>query len=1206
MNRYIADLHIHSRFSRATSTRLTLPHLAAWGMVKGLDVIASGDFTHPVWREELRQGLVPDESGPGLWRLREAPDCARELEDFDLPWAVQRPEGGLAGPRFLLQAEVSSIYKKDGAVRKIHNLIFMPDFASADRLCQKLEAIGNLASDGRPILGLDAHHLLDMVLETHPAGVLIPAHVWTPWFSLFGSKSGFDSVEACFGDLSSHIFAMETGLSSDPDMNRLWSHLDRFALVSNSDAHSGENLGREANLFTGEMSYTAMFDALRHAAAAGAGGPAVPSSAPCRFDGTLEFFPEEGKYHLDGHRACNVVLDPQETRKLGSICPVCGKPLTVGVLHRVMALADRATPLNMEGQSFASLIPLPELLGQCLGVGAKSRRVRQRQVEFVRQFGPELGILNIVPEAELRQHWDVFGEAVARMRAGRVIRQGGYDGEYGVVRVFDPVETQDLRGGRLHVARLDGGRQSAPQAAQQESPPAEDPDPVPRKRRPPVALPLIEAMRRFAETDASAARLSETAPPAPPATGLVWTAAQKAALEAGPGPVLVLAGPGSGKTRTLVGRLVRLLEGGKRPEDVVAVTFTRRAAGELRSRMEKALGIVGASERQPDETANPGTAGSETENSGPENSGTAREGVANSATPSDGAANSETVCDATTSGETARRETADTETADTETSRGETSNAATTDTEPHAPTSSSPAPTAPRPVPQADTLHALALTRWPGTQPTVLTEEAARTLFAAANPELGSLALREAWNRLNLARESRKATTLDPDLAAILERYSQLKIKKHQVDFIDLLEQWLERLDKGEDSPPWTEVLVDEIQDLSPLQLDLVRALLPPSGNGFFGIGDPDQAIYSFRGAQPDVPGTLAAGWPQMQTVSLETSFRSAPGILRAATALLGGAGACGPLRASRSLRASLHLFGAPDAAREATWIAERISGMLGGVSHTLADARRRNGPELISASPGEIAVLVRLKALIAPLAETLRRFGIPCATPEADPFWEEPRVAFLLALAGRRHNRPLPQAVPDPSSLPATVWAGGPKALLDQLEGTPPFDAPFRTSQAFTQLVKAYAAQGSWTALLDWLRTRQELDEVRAVSEQVQIMTLHASKGLEFRAVFLPALEEGLLPLAVGPEGPGDLALVDGHDPLDAARVAEERRLFYVGLTRAEEAVFVSHAAQRTLYGRSRRLAPSRFLADLPDLFVRKKLVKHSKTDIRQLSLLD
>ena len=434
---FIADLHIHSRFSRATSKQLNPRHLAAWARCKGIDVLGTGDFTHPQWRAELREQMVFDEAS-GLYRLKGEPE---EL-DF-LGGARTRTHEGGKEPLFCLQAEISSIYKRHGKVRKVHNLLFVPSLEDADRLSERLAQIGNLNSDGRPILGLDSRDLLEIMLETVPQGVLVPAHVWTPWFALFGSKSGFDRLEDCFADLSEHVFALETGLSSDPAMNRLISRLDGYALISNSDAHSGANLGREANLFAGPPSYAGMFTALRAAARRES-----QENLDCRFLGTMEFYPEEGKYHLDGHRACNVVLEPRDALALDNICPVCGKPLTVGVLHRVLELADRETPAQLPLEPEAQpLIPLPEVVGEILGVGSGSRKVQERYSRLLRELGPELDILCHLPEADIRAHWEPLGEAVARMRRGQVIRQGGFDGQYGVVRVFEPEELRDVRGG---------------------------------------------------------------------------------------------------------------------------------------------------------------------------------------------------------------------------------------------------------------------------------------------------------------------------------------------------------------------------------------------------------------------------------------------------------------------------------------------------------------------------------------------------------------------------------------------------------------------------------------------------------------------------------------------------------------------------------------------------------------------------------------
>lgn len=1074
MKYFRADLHVHSRFSRATSGRLNIRNLAAWSMIKGLSVMSTGDFTHPAWRDELRRDLVYDDNS-GLYRVREKTPLETEIPGFS------RPDGA-SEPQFLIQAEISSIYKKDGSVRKVHNVVIMPSLESADKLSNKLAAIGNITSDGRPILGLDCEHLLEMVLEADERGVLIPAHIWTPWFSLFGSKSGFDALEDCFGSLSSHIFALETGLSSDPDMNRLWSALDRYALVSNSDAHSGENLGREANLFEGTPSYDGIFDALRRAARDEEG-------SGCIYRGTVEFFPEEGKYHLDGHRACNVVLEPEESMKIGNICPVCGKPLTVGVLHRVMALTDRKAPvMPKHDPGFVSLFPLPEMLGELLSVGPKSRKVQERQSELVRVFGSEMDILHTVPESDLRQHWDALGEAVARMRRGDVIKEAGFDGEYGVVKVFSEEERKQFVTGRYRSSSL---LDALPEAQ--------------KPGRKPKAAPSKEPASKQVSLFAAMTPPAPQTPPDPKA--FPYSEAQQKAIQAGPNPVLVLAGPGSGKTRTLVGRVQRLLKDGIPAQRILAVTFTRRAAAELRERLERALG----------------------------------EGV---------------------------------------------------------------------PLPQADTLHALALSHWGTAEealPAVLPEETARSVFAKANA-LSAADARRAWDELSLARE--RLDTLTDEQSALQERYHAAKRERNLADYTDLLEHWLARL-QAEPERQWTNVLVDEIQDLSPLQVALVRALMPGDGHGFFGIGDPDQAIYGFRGAHPDVQSALREAWPSLESVTLAASHRSAAGILTSASALLGPSSACGKLIPTRNMEACLHLFSAPDARKEAAWVADQVALLLGGTSHTLEDSRRRDATLATPCSPGEVAVLVRMKALIPPLKTALERRGVPCSAPETAPFWGDPSAALILELAGLRFQRPfaapegpgsLDVDVPQlAASLPEQLWQAGPSALASHLDAAKLLAPLFTESAACNALLRAFREQGkTWEGLLDWVCLRQDLDLVREQAEQVQIMTLHAAKGLEFRAVFLPALEEGILPF------PGADALLHG-DPggaIDPDALAEERRLFYVGLTRAQDAVFVSHAAQRHLYGKALELPPSRFLSALPELFRHTRLVRHVQTKATQMKL--
>ncbi|MEN3356555.1 MAG: hypothetical protein V7637_537, partial [Mycobacteriales bacterium] len=341
---FIADLHIHSKYSRACSRDCDLEHLAWWAARKGIAVVGTGDICHPAWAEEIRGKLVPAE--PGLFRLR--PELERDVLRT-LPASCRNPV------RFLLSVEISTIYKRDDATRKVHHLLYVPDLAAMEELTRQLARVGNLASDGRPILGLDSRDLLEITLASGDGSYLVPAHIWTPWFAALGSKSGFDSIADCYADLADHIFAVETGLSSDPAMNWRVSGLDRYRLVSNSDAHSPPALGREATVFDTQVDYWSIRDALR----TGDG-----------FAGSIEFFPEEGKYHLDGHRRCDVRLEPAETRERGDRCPVCGGPLTVGVQHRVEVLADRPDGSRPPGGAdFRSLVQLPQVVGEIQGVG---------------------------------------------------------------------------------------------------------------------------------------------------------------------------------------------------------------------------------------------------------------------------------------------------------------------------------------------------------------------------------------------------------------------------------------------------------------------------------------------------------------------------------------------------------------------------------------------------------------------------------------------------------------------------------------------------------------------------------------------------------------------------------------------------------------------------------------------------------------------
>jgi uncharacterized protein (TIGR00375 family) len=1033
MDQFRADLHIHSRYSRATSKSLNPAQLGAFAQAKGIKIVGTGDFTHPGWLAELEEHL--EENGAGLLRFRQEPDWTAQI-----PWLPDFPFSGR--PRFMLQAEISSIYKKHGLVRKIHNLVYVPDFASARALNRKLAEIGNLESDGRPILGLDSRDLLEMVLEVHPRAFLVPAHIWTPWFSLFGSKSGFNTIEECFGDLAGEVFALETGLSSDPEMNWMLSALDRFQLISNSDAHSGEKLGRECNLFSGEVGFETIYHCLRG------------EGLGMKFLGTVEFFPEEGKYHLDGHRKCGLVMEPRETVSRGGACPVCGRPVTVGVLNRVLELADREAPVQPPAHpGYISLIPLAEILSEILGKGPATKAVRREYARILARLGPELDVLQDVAPEEAARISGPLAEALIRMRRGQVLRTPGFDGEFGRIHVFTDAERREMQQGRFLVRTgSDPGQKAAP------------------------------------------GRDTETRPgPGPAERDVVFNLSQKKALKAGPEPVLVVAGPGSGKTRTLIGRIRRLLDAGESHRRILAVTFTRRAAAELKQRLAALLGEDAA-------------------------------------------------------------------------------------------------------LPRADTLHALAFDHWArayGEAPVVMNEESARKLFAECSG-LSGAALRTAWSRLSAGRERRH---VPQDLAEPFARYTKRKESWNLADYTDLLEFLLEQIESGIYTSPYAHVLADEIQDFSALQTAVATALAGEQGRGFFAIGDPNQSIYGFRGSLANVEKELARTWDDLTVLALDVNYRSASGINELGRALFPSAPV---LTAASSEPGVIRLFAAPDAHRETSWIAERVRRHLGSTSMTLA---ADEGPTL---SPGDIAVLVRMRALAEPVRRTLTRLGIPCAVPEEEAFWSEPRVATILHAAGSFLGMSFGAPDPDAPSLefPERILAQGPVGLAAYLSEVPPFDRMFFSSKAFKELKQAFAAHGGWVGLLNWINLQSELEQVRSRAERVQIMTLHAAKGLEFAAVFLPCLEEGILPFAGTDFLTGKLVPSRMEGEMDES---EERRLFHVGASRASRFLYLSHAQRRRLFGRDLNLPPSRFLAELPaELLERSTLKAHTVRKSQQIHLLE
>lgn len=1154
---FYADLHIHSKYSRATSKSCDLENLAYWARKKGIAVVGTGDFTHPAWRTELREKLVPAEAG--LFRLRD--DLERMVER-----RVSIP--GQCATRFLLSVEISTIYKKGDRTRKIHHLVYAPDFDSVERMVRRLSRIGNLNADGRPILGLDSRDLLEIVLEASEHGYVVPAHAWTPWFAVLGSRSGFDDVADCYGDLAEHIFAIETGLSSDPPMNWRLSRLDRYTLMSSSDAHSPAKLGREACLFETDMDYFAMRRALETREGYG---------------GTVEFFPEEGKYHMDGHRKCGVVLDPDETRALGGQCPVCQKPLTVGVLHRVQSLADRPVGFRPEGAvPFRNLVPLPEVIAEIAGTSTSSKTVSRDYEGLLSRLGSELFILEQAPIEDIRRCGSAqIAEAIDRMRAGKVICQPGFDGEYGVIRLFEDRELRRQKDVSMRLRLSEGeGELHLPsssnnQKGQNGGPSDGDPlasgSPSPPSSSPPRAgVAPARASTSAAEPAASEAanEIDEAA------TGKLLALLdpeQCAAAEQVDGPLLIIAGPGTGKTRTLTHRIAHLVTAhGIEPEACLAITFTNRAAEEMRERLHAILRSVSRAE--------------------------AGERI------------------------------------------------------------------------WVKTFHGLALAILQEHREIAglhrgfrVADEAERIALIANALVCSRRKARSVLARVSGHKRARAVHHLseapDDDLMRVMVTYQASLEAASLVDFDDLL---LRAVDLLESEPAVRDayrrrfqyISVDEYQDIDELQYRLVKLMCQPGGpeapdsdesgprdrgtRSLCVIGDPDQAIYGFRGADVGFFLRFREDFPDAREVRLTRNYRSTRTIVDAAlqaiapTSLVRGR----VLYAQSDDRIHGQTGGQTEDANrivmvetaseqaEAELVVHTIEALVGGTSFFSLDSGRVGHGGEADLGFSDFAVLYRTDMQVLALSMAFERAGIPFQKRSHDRLSDRAVIQDLLEIVRETSVRDDGRAAtPSAASLPAAMSIGRPSiqallrgaaaVLLARSEErdwdcvgevqVPPRDSPeYRQPYHQDDLdealeILAPLAERCGTDVERFLTEivlDTEVDVWDPRADQVSMLTLHASKGLEFRVVFLVGCEDGILPLRWG------------HDVSNDAS-GEERRLFFVGMTRAREQLYLTRARRRMWRGKIREQEISPFVRDIEDeLLARQVLRVNRKTRREQLGL--
>ncbi len=1062
--KYIADLHIHSHHSRATSKQLTPGHLDYYAGVKGIKVVGTGDFTHPGWLAELKEKLLPD--GNGLFRLK---------EEYKLDSPLGNNE-----TRFILSAEISNIYKRGDKVRKVHNVILVPGFEEAEKINNRLINLGgNLTSDGRPILGLDSRDLLEIVLESGENNYFIPAHIWTPWFSMLGSKSGFNSIEECFDDLAPHIHTIETGLSTDPPMNWLCSVLDKVTLVSNSDAHSPDKLGRNANVFDTELSYFHLTEALK-------------TGNPEHFNGTIDMFPQEGKYHYDGHRKCDICWDPAETLRQNYICPVCKKPVTVGVMNRIIHLSDREDISERPNRlPFRSIIPLKEMIAEINGVGVASKKVESQFQSTLQQLGNELDILLELPLEEIESKTNsTLAEAIRRMRNREVYIQEGYDGEYGVIKVFKPGEAKNFQASNA----LFQVEQIAP----------------PEKR----ALinfdlkGIQNLLYQKSEIENLAAKKQET---------YQTKASEKSnfnnlndqqfeAVQHTLGPSIIVAGPGTGKTKTLTGKIAWLISNHiATPDKILAITFTNKAAGELRERIQLILKNKKKAENI-----------------------------------------------------------------------------------------------------TVSTFHAFGLSvlkahysKFNRTKNFILADEGIKNAILKDLLENK----KEAKNYSGLISKI-KMGLAEPD--SIFEKYESELEKLNAFDLDDLIYKPVNLFSKNEEiadsyQQKFKYIFVDEYQDTNDKQYELIRLLAPSEDANLCVVGDANQSIYGFRGANAGNIERFKTDYPQAKIFTLSQSYRCSQNILSASADVIDQ-----PSEFLKGLNEGVKLSLSEQAsdAAEAEFIARQIVDSVGGVSFFSIDSSvtKGNKNETIN-SLSDFGILCRTKSQFKALSTALQNHQIPFQEVGTSPFFrQEPfeSLIFLLEIILlENYEKALPLLQLKKLQMTNSQFEtalkeatnSGLLSLLDHIKKELLTKESFE-EQLWQRFLGMAKTADSPEDFLRFLKLGIGADTLDKSLEAVSLMTLHASKGLEFECVFIPGCEDGLLPYN----------LYNRDSDLE-----EEKRLLYVGMTRAKKLLFLTNAKNRFINGQKFYLNRSPFLDSIKKELteqLKNNPPKKEKKEDNQLSL--
>ncbi|MDY0360288.1 MAG: UvrD-helicase domain-containing protein [Desulforegulaceae bacterium] len=1061
--KFLADLHIHSKYSMATAKNSDLETNYIYASKKGINVVGTGDFTHPAWFNELESKLLEDKS-TGLFVLKK--DIEKNLDDYVNKSFNQKI-------RFMLQCEISSIYKKNGKVRKIHNLVYFPSLESVKKFNSKLDSIGNIKSDGRPILGLDSRDLLEIILETDERGFLIPAHIWTPWFSLFGSKSGFDKIEECYEDLTSEIFALETGLSSDPDMNFFISDLDKFTLISNSDAHSPGKLGREANIFDCEMSFYEIKNALKN-------------KDKNKFMGTYEFFPEEGKYHFDGHRKCNVCLSPMETLKNKGICPVCGKKLTLGVYYRIIELSNRTDIENIKKNSppFKSIVPLTDILSEISKVGPNTKKVKSLYEKVIKNAGSEFDALWIC-EKETLDKIDIplLSESIKRMRNRNLNINPGYDGEFGKVKIFDEKELDSYlsKGQVSFFKNIDKDTNIFEYKKNDDQ--------------------FSQAKKLFNDKNNENIKKIEEKE---------LNIEQLKAVSSKSKNIIVTAGPGTGKTTCLTNRFFHLCDKEKiNPENIAAITFTIKAANEMKERIENKKYNK---------------------------------------------------------------------------------------------------------KPFTGTFHSFALSFEKDNNFNIIDETVKKYILKnLCKKYLEKTKLIEIYAFLSKIKQSPDFLTRnDYEFFEVINKYEKVKNQNNLIDYDDILLNFFKKTEneifKELIKKKYSYFLIDEYQDLNEIQYEIIKRITDDSSS-VFAIGDMDQSVYGFRGALTDFETRFSNDFKNVEKINLIKNYRSSETIIDASFQII-------EKSESKNKRNKVYsgikgekfinIIVSDCEKLQAKFIADEIQNLVGGTDSLIT--YKKNFKDISSFSFSDIAVLCRTKKETSVISSVLEENFIPFSNINEKNLSEETGFKKLFSYMKLIFNEL------DISDLILKPF--GIKTEINDIEENIKINEKIfnklsilrndlqnkKISEIINYLIKNtdlnkfendYSFMDKINYIIKYSNNFNKLSEfltsiklmkisdIGIKGEKVRLMTLHASKGLEFEAVFIPNCFNGNIPFIKNGESKKE-------------KSDEERRLFYVGLTRAKKRLYVLRPEKALIFGKNKKTIPSPFLNDLEDNILNEKTIKN------------